>query len=533
MAHRILAAARWSVAACAAWAAAAGSGWMAGSGSLPPAAARGHEIYLRGVSPSGGEITALMGGSAVEVPATVLPCVNCHGENGRGRPEGGIVPTNITWDALTKPYGVHRSGGREHPPYDERLLARSIAMGIDSRGNELHLAMPRYRLTHEDMNDLVAYLKIIGAELAPGLSAGKIRIGTLLPRKGRFAARGAAMEAALRAYFEELNERGGIYSRKVELRVGETAEQPEMTAAAARKFLEEEDLFALTGVFMAGAESEIAGLAAEAEIPLVGALSVSPRQDSLVNRHVFYLDEGLEGQARALIEFTARQQGEGRPALAILHREGAPLAGVIEAIEKHANARGWAAVRTVPLTAAAFDPPALARSLRDEGTELILLLASGAPERALLDEAARLAWRPQVLLPGSLASAEVLGFPEVADQQLFLAFPTLPSDRTHAGLLEYQRLAKEHELPAEFPAAQVAALTSAKVLVEGLKRAGGELSREGLLAALDDLREFGTDLTPQVTYGPNRRVGIRGAHILSLDPGKRTLVPVGDWIEVN
>lgn len=508
-----------------------GSGWLVGWCDRSPSEGRGREIYVRGVSPSGGDIKALMGAEKVEVPAAVLPCASCHGENGRGRPEGGVVPANITWASLTKPYGVRGPGGREHPPYDERKLARAIAMGIDPGGRSLHPAMPRYALTHEDMEDLVAYLKVIGARQDPGLSPDRITIGTLLPRRGPFAARGMAMEAALRAYFEDLNERGGIYNRKVDLKVGETAGQPESTVAAARRFIEEEEPFALTGVFMTGAEGEIADLAAEAEIPLVGALAVNPRHGSAANRHVFYLDAGLEGQVRALLEFAARRHGGTLPTLSILYRQGAPLEGVIEAAEDQVKALGGAASGKIPLTAEAFDPPAIARVLRDGGTALLLLLASGAPERELLEDAARLGWRPQVLLPGSLASDEILDAGEAGALEIFLAFPTLPSDLTPAGLMDFDRLARKYGLPAEFPAAQITALTSASILAEGLKRAGGELSRERLLAALDDLRDFSTDLTPLVTYGPNRRVGIRGAHIVAIDPASGTFVPVDGWIE--
>jgi ABC-type branched-subunit amino acid transport system substrate-binding protein len=171
--------------------------------------------------------------------------------------------------------------------------------------------------------------------------------------------------------------------------------------------------------------------------------------------------------------------------------------------------------------------------MREEGTEELFLLAAGAPESALLHEANRVGWRPQVLIPGLVAGAEVFDFPRGADRQVLLAFPTLPSDAAPAGLHEYIELAKNHDLPVEFPIAQLASLSSAKILVEGLKRAGSELSREGLLAALENLRDFDTQMTPPVTYGPNRRVGIRGAHIVSLDPAGRRFLPVSDWVEAD
>ena len=104
-----------------------------------------------------------MMGPAVEVPGAILPCANCHGADGRGKPDGSGSPTDIRWEALTRPDGVRYATGREHPPYTEPLLERAIATGVDPAGAKLHVAMPRYRMTESDMEDLVAYLLRIGA----------------------------------------------------------------------------------------------------------------------------------------------------------------------------------------------------------------------------------------------------------------------------------------------------------------------------------------------------------------------------------
>src|SRR5262245_37479497 len=56
----------------------------------PPSAEqieRGRRIYVEGVSPAGGEITAVMSDEGVEVPASTVPCASCHGRDGKGRPE--------------------------------------------------------------------------------------------------------------------------------------------------------------------------------------------------------------------------------------------------------------------------------------------------------------------------------------------------------------------------------------------------------------------------------------------------------------
>jgi mono/diheme cytochrome c family protein len=123
---------------------------------------RGRRIYVYGASPGGGEITAVMSAEGVEVPASVVPCRGCHGLDGEGRSEGGIYPTDITWANLTKPSGITHPGGRKHPPYDVRRLKRAISLGIDPAGNKLHVGMPRFRMSLEDMEDLAAYIQQLG-----------------------------------------------------------------------------------------------------------------------------------------------------------------------------------------------------------------------------------------------------------------------------------------------------------------------------------------------------------------------------------
>jgi hypothetical protein len=77
------------------------------------------------------------------------------------------------------------------------------------------------------------------------------------------------------------------------------------------------------------------------------------------------------------------------------------------------------------------------------------------------------------------------------------------------------------------------AVSAAQVFVEGLRRAGRSLSRAALVAALEGLSEYETGLTPPVTLGPERRVGVRGAHVLTVDPAARAFAPETTWVAVK
>ena len=69
--------------------------------------------------------------------------------------------------------------------------------------------------------------------------------------------------------------------------------------------------------------------------------------------------------------------------------------------------------------------------------------------------------------------------------------------------------------------------------MEGLRSAGRDLSRLALVDALEALYAYETGLTPPLSYGPNRRIGARGAHVVTVDLLKRSYEPVGAWHEVR
>jgi ABC-type branched-subunit amino acid transport system substrate-binding protein len=503
------------------------------AGALTPQERRGQQIYLQGTSPAGGELTAVLSREGAEVPASVLPCANCHGHDGRGKPEGGLVPSNITWEVLTTPYGLTHATGRTHPPYTEHLLQGAITMGIDPAGNPLHPAMPRYRLSHQDLSDLMAYLKQVGKSLDPGVTETTIQVGTMLPPTGGLADVSHAVRAVLTAYFDVINQRGGIYNRRLDVRFAVSPDVPTARAPAMRAFLNEERIFALTGSYMAGAEADIAALLAEEAIPLVGAFALDPQVGFPLNRYVFYLAAGLSDQGRALAAFAAKRYARQNPRTAIIHPNAKSAREVAEAIHKQCQQSGWNVIEEIGVPQDQFSPALLAQQLSASGTEIVFFLGPSAAARALFQEARTRDWQPIFLLPGALAGRELFEAPTSLDGRIWVSFSQLPGDYTPKGMEEYRSLAQAYGLSPQPLEAQLTALASAKILVEGFIRAGRNVSREKLIEALEGLYDFQTGFTPRLTYGPNRRVGTLGAYVMAVDLGEQRLVPISTWIDLR
>jgi ABC-type branched-subunit amino acid transport system substrate-binding protein len=504
---------------------------------LTPEEKRGKQIYLRGTSASGREIMAYLGEASLEVPGSAMTCAGCHGAEGQGKPEGGVTPSDLTWSALTKPYGVVHANGRKHPPYTERALELAVTRGLDPAGNRLLNVMPRYQMAREDLNDLIAYLKRLGTDRDPGVSDSEIRIGMLVPaQKGALAEMGAAIKSVVAAYFEEVNRQGGIYNRKIELKFAETGDTAAASAANVQRLITDEQIFALSGAMIAGADKEIATLAQNSEVPLVGPFTLYPPVTASVNRQVFYLLPGIDDQARALVVFAARKFADDKsttPRAGIVYQESELNAGVAAAIEEQIKKAGWSAPVSVKYARGRFDAGTVAREFSAKGVNAVFLVGGGEDARAFMAAAEKSNWTPALYLPGALTGRDILDAPPAFKGRIFLSFPSVPSDVKPAGLENLRALAAKYKLPQTHVAAQISAYVSAQLLVEGLKRAGRDLSREKLITALEGLYEFETGLTPPLTYGPNRRVGAAGAYIVNVDTEKKQFVPASGWVEIK
>lgn len=500
---------------------------------LTPQEARGKQIYIRGTASNGREILAYLGESSMEVPASTMPCANCHGRDGKGKPEGGVVPSNVTWEALTKPYGVTHASGRKHAPYTERALELAIVRGLDPAGNKLLNVMPRYQMSREDLVDLIAYLKRLGGEQERGVSETEITIGAVVPGQGPLGGMGEAIKAVTSAFFTEVNAQGGIYNRKVNLRFVETGSTPAGTSENVRRFVQEQHVFALTGAFIAGADSELAALMSELEIPLIGPLTLQPQLNSPLNRYVFYLLSGTGELARVLVNFAAARSADQKAGVLIVYPESVPSENVRKAIADQCRRNVCGPIEAVGYPRQPLDALTLASDLSKRNKRVVFFLGNGAEALALVKEAEKLNWSPSVYLPGGAVGIELLDAPLSFHQKLFLSLPTSPADQTAAEVAEFRAMATKYKLPENNLATQLLAVSAAKVLVEGMKRSGKDLNVESLIDALEKLDEFPTGLTPRIGYGPNRRLGAMGGYVVAVDLEKRTFVPASFWTKID
>jgi ABC-type branched-subunit amino acid transport system substrate-binding protein len=359
-----------------------------------------------------------------------------------------------------------------------------------------------------------------------------ITIGTALPANGQLAELGEAMRSVLAAAFAEANLNGGINQRLLELKVTETGDNPAVTRANMERLIKNENVFAFVGAMIAGAETEVVSLVNEQQVPLVGPQTLITQSGVPVNHYVFYILPGIECQTQALVKFVANQSGAKRPTIGVVYSETKLNSKVSEGIQEQSRKESLSAPQVYEYRAGSFDAAGAVNQLRGTNVSSVFFAARSEDLNAFLINCDKVGWYPQVLLPGVFAGRDINDAPIGFQRKLFLSFPTVPED-VNTGLQEFQALVEKYKLPSKHVAAQISTYVAAKILIEALKKAGTYLTRDRLIQTLETFNSYQTGLTPNITYGPSRRIGAMGAYVVMIDLKEKKYVPASDWINLN
>jgi ABC-type branched-subunit amino acid transport system substrate-binding protein len=494
-------------------------------GDLTPEEQRGQQLYRGGIAADGTSVTATLGLGSLTLPASRVPCASCHGPDGLGRPDAGVVPSDITWASLTKPYGLRHDNGRSHPPYTADAIIRAVTSGVDPAGTALDPAMPRYALSDQAVQDLVAYLKRLGSVGERGVGTKEIVVAAVVPTGGALGAIGSVVARLLSGYFDRVNREGGIYNRQIVLKTA-GFDASGSAVQALRRLMNEKEVFAVVAPVVLGQEDAFAEYTESAALPVIGPLTPYRRTGIAGQGLTFYLMAGLDDQARALVKYAHSELAD--PRIAILSSDDGTSRRIRDAIGQQ-NAQ-WTPVLTLQW------PPG--KAVADVVSQLRLAAANtvfydGDPAGlvALAEQAARAGWQPAILTTGLAMTRESFARLSEAGTNVFVAYPLLDSDQSPGALERLYALQAAYDIPAGHLPMQVSALASARIVIEGLQRGGRDLTRDKFVAALAALQNFETGLLPPISFGPNRRTGVRGAHVVGLD--RTQARPKHVWISLD
>jgi branched-chain amino acid transport system substrate-binding protein len=337
-----------------------------------------------------------------------------------------------------------------------------------------------------------------GTQTDPG---GEIVVGSVVTQSG--AASFVPAAEALRAFFADLNARGGINGRKVRLVIYDDAANPAKGREVFQRLIEQDKVVAIVGNLAPIGEGLALQMAEEAGVPFIPASGLTPA--SFKSRIAYFSSGTLENFGNVACK-EALRQGQKRVALVYISAE--QILPIIDAYEDCVNANGGAVFREeVPLG-------------NPDYTGTVLRLRQFDPDVAFYEI-------PDVDVVKVWRSMERQGLTDVATQ--LVPSNDTPTIRDYEGAasngcsimssvlpphldspeLRRIRTAMARYTPGSFVnTAAVDKWMAGLLFVETVKLAGANVTRQSLLAALPRVRNFdGNGLSNPFSYGPDKRTG--------------------------
>lgn len=352
----------------------------------------------------------------------------------------------------------------------------------------------------------VWFLALIGLTVQAaevGVTDSEIRIGQFAAQTGPAAELGKRMQVGIQAHFSAVNAAGGINGRMLKLVSRDDGYEPEKAAAAVKALIEEDKVFALVG--SVGTPTTLAALPAinAASIPLIGPFTGAQALREPLNRNLFHVRASYFDETERIVQHLSTL---GITKIAVFYQNDsygkAGLEGVTRALDK----RKLKPTASVTVERNSIDVAAPLAEILKANPEAVIQISAYKSCAALIKQARAKAYGGQffnVSFVGSRALSEELGDggAGVTISQV-VPFPFIPSS---AIVREYQQrmIDAGHK---DFDFSSMEGFLAAKVLTEGLRRAGRGLTRESLVTALESLKDYNMGGFA-VTYGPKNHQG--------------------------
>ena len=374
----------------------------------------------------------------------------------------------------------------------------------------------------------------------PGVTAKEIKLGITSPKTGTVALSYGKLPGAMKAYFDYINANGGVYGRKINLISRDDKYLPQQAATQTRNLVLSDKVFAIVGALGTATHTKayVAAQLAKNNVPdlfvntgfsgfddktkypttflvlpsyameakiiaklIADTPTLKPMPSFLIAQDDEFGKDGVKGFALAGHKFADTP---------ILYPAGSLTAALAEGALAKINAAVPAAAKPVMVLMGTTD-----------STALILKAAEK------LSLTSRFTWIAGSV-GGDANTLFALGVkPATIDGAYAASFFPDAKDSTDEYVAQFMKINEKYNKGVTFDNVVLQAMNSAMLTVQALRAAGKNLTRAGLMKAIEDKGStFASAGLAPLNYSATSRVGYNGYWFGQLN-AKGELKPVG------
>ena len=352
----------------------------------------------------------------------------------------------------------------------------------------------------------------------PGVTDSEIVIGQSLGLTGPLAAMAPELLNITKTYLDGINAQGGVHGRRIRMVTEDDAYKPENSVRLVGKMIAQDHVFAIANLTGTANVAAVLPLLAKEDppVPLISPFTGADLlRDPPIN-HVFNFRASYGDEVEKLVQHLTTLGVQRISVLWMNNGFGKDgLAGARKSMEK----RGLKLHSDASIQADSSDVQQAVQTLSATEPDAIIMITAGAPTVTFI-KAYRMVSRAArfytTSVMGSQSTIQALG-PDGVGVVVTSVVP-FPWSQSMPVAREYREVLKKAGMEATVSFIGLETFINAKVLVEGLRRAGRDLTRPRFIQAMESLQRFDVGGF-EVDFGKGGRQGSRFVDLTIIGAG--------------
>jgi branched-chain amino acid transport system substrate-binding protein len=333
----------------------------------------------------------------------------------------------------------------------------------------------------------------------PGVSANEIRLGSSVPLSGEAAAAGNVARGA-DAYFKYVNAKGGVLGRKINFTYLDDGYDPGRAVNNTIRLVQQQQVFAMFNTLGTNNNLAIRKFLNQAGVPQLfvaaGATTFGRdyRQYPWTIGYIPPYSEEGELYGKYIVSHLKKAK------IAVLYQDDDYGRDLYAGLRKGLGKKASAIVGKVGYDPTASDVQPQIAQLKATKANVLCIFAFGKFSLQAFNGVSRLGWKPQIFVNDvSAASSLMVAVPQkAANGAISIVFgkdPAAPVWARDKGIALFRRILKQYGSNISsrdlLDGYYVAGMGAAYTMVDALKKAGKNLTRDSIMRAATHLSERG------------------------------------------
>lgn len=317
-----------------------------------------------------------------------------------------------------------------------------------------------------------------------GVTKKEILIGQSIPLTGPLGELGKDASTAAKAYFDFINEQGGVHGRKIRLITLDDAYNTEKCIANVKHLIQSESVFALFHIASTAANMALLPTITEAGIPYIAPFTGSEALRKPFNRYLFHVRASYGDEIAKIVEHL---EVRGITKVAVVYINNAFGNEGLSSVEQALAKRKLKIHAAAPIEVDGSNAGKAAEVLAKSKPQAVIMVTAGRQSVDFIKAYNGIMSGMQFFtlsVMGTQASVTALGKDGVG--VVVSQVVPFPFSATSGIVREYQKIMTKMGV-SNRSFASMEGFVNAKVAVEGLRRAGSDLTRERFIGAMESM----------------------------------------------